>query len=147
MRCNPDGLERIHKGAPPNQAFLAAIGYALEAASQVAYGKTVHMKLTLRNISDEPAQFYMGGIPAHDFAVATADGENIWRWQCGQIILAAMVGETLEPGEELELVGEWEQVDNKAEPVPAGTYLIKGILKMEHPEKLVTPSHELKVLK
>ena len=147
MGCNPDGLERIHKGAPPNQAFLAAIGYALEAASQVAYGKTVHMKLTLRNISDEPAQFYMGGIPAHDFAVATADGENIWRWQCGQIILAAMVGETLEPGEELELVGEWEQVDNKAEPVPAGTYLIKGILKMEHPEKLVTPSHELKVLK
>ncbi len=27
------------------------------------------MKLTLRNISDEPAQFYMGGIPAHDFVI------------------------------------------------------------------------------
>ena len=47
----------------------------------------------------------------------------------------------------LELVGQWEQVDNKAEPVPAGTYLIKGILNMEHPEKVVTPSHELQVLR
>ncbi len=144
--CSADGLGRIHKGESPNQAFLAAISYSLEAPFQVAYGKTVHMKLTLRNISDEPAQFYMGGIPAHDFVVATADGENIWRWQCGQIILQPLVGKTLEPGEELELVGQWEQVDNKAEPVPAGTYLIKGILYMGPPEKLVTPSHELQVL-
>ena len=147
MGCNPDELERIHKGEPPNQAFLAAIGYSLEAPSQVAYGKTVHMNLTLRNISDEPARFYMGGIPAHDLAVATADGKNIWHWQCGQIILGLMGGETLEPGEELELSGQWEQVDHRGEPVPAGTYLIRGILKMEHPERLVTPSHELKVLK
>ena len=144
--CSADGLGRIHKGESPNQAFLAAISYSLEAPFQVAYGKTVHIKLTLRNISDEPAQFYMGGIPAHDFVVATADGENIWRWQCGQIILQPLVRKTLEPGEELELVGQWEQVDNKAEPVPAGTYLIKGILYMGPPEKLVTPSHELQVL-
>ena len=105
------------------------------------------MKLTLRNISDEPVLVPMGGLPAHDFAVATAGGENIWRWQCGQIILGLMGGETLEPGEELELSGQWEQVDHRGEPVPAGTYLIRGILKMEPSERLVTPSHELKVLK
>ena len=103
MRCNVDGPSRLRKGESPNQAFLAAISYSLEAPSRVAYGETVYMKLTLRNISDEPVQVSMGGIPAHDFVVATADGENIWRWQCGQIILGAMVGETLEPGEELEL--------------------------------------------
>ncbi|MCY4415785.1 MAG: META domain-containing protein, partial [Chloroflexi bacterium] len=141
MGCDADGLSRFDKGESPNQAFLAAISYSLEAPSQVAYGETVHMNLTLRNISDEPSQFYMGGIPAHDFAVATADGENIWRWQCRQIILGLMGGETLEPGEELELSGQWEQVDHRGEPVPAGTYLIRGILEMEHPEKLVTPSH------
>ena len=69
MRCNADGLSHLRKGESPNQAFLAAISYSLEAPFQVAYGKTVHMKLTLRNISDEPAQFYMGGIPAHDFVI------------------------------------------------------------------------------
>ena len=134
MRCDPDELNGLSKGEFPNQEFLAAISYSLEAPFQVAYGETVHMKLTLRNISDEPVLVPMGGIPAHDFAVATADGENIWRWQCGQIILQPLVGKTLEPGEELELVGQWEQGNNRGEPVPSGAYLIKGILKMEHPE-------------
>ena len=58
-----------------------------------------------------------------------------------------MGGETLEPGEELELSCQWEQVDHRGEPVPPGAHLIKGILEMEHPERLVTPSHELQVLK
>ena len=93
MGCNADGLSRFDKAKSPNQALLAAIGYSLEAPSQVAYGKTVHMKLPLRNISDEPVQVPMGGIPAHDFVVATADGENIWRWQCGRIILNQSQGE------------------------------------------------------
>ena len=44
------------------------------------------------------------------------------------------------------MVGQSEQVDNKAEPEPAGTYLIKGMLNMGPPEKLVTPPHELQVL-
>ena len=79
LECNADGPSRLRKGESPNQGFLAAISYSLEAPFHVAYGKTVQMKLTLRNISDEPAQFYMGGIPAHDFVVATADGVNIWR--------------------------------------------------------------------
>ena len=124
--CNADALSHLDKGKSPNQTFLAAIGYSLEAPSQVAYGEAVRMTLTLRNISNEPVQVPMGGIPSHDFAVATNGGENVWRWRCGQIILDAMVGETLEPGEEMELVGDWEQVDNQSEPVPAGTYLIRG---------------------
>ena len=146
MRCNADGRGRLRKGESPNQEFLVAISYSLDAPSQVAYGETVYMKLTLRNISAEPVQVSMGGIPAHDFVVETAAGDNIWHWQCGQIILGAMVGETLEPGEELELAGQWEQVDRMAEPVPAGAYLIKGILYMDSPEKLVTAPHTLEVL-
>ena len=42
-----------------------------------------------------------------------------------------MGGKTLEPGEELELVGQWEQVDNKRVPVPSGTYLTRGVLSMK----------------
>ena len=141
--CNTDALSRFDRGKSPDQALLAAIDYSLEAPSQVAYGETVRMALKLRNTSDEPVQVPMGGVPSHDFAVATADGENVWQWQCGQIILQPLVGKTLEPGEELELVGDWEQVDNRGEPVPAGTYLIRAALELEHPERLVTPPHEL----
>ena len=57
-----------------------------------------------------------------------------------------MVGRTLQPGGELEFVGEWEQVDHRGEPVPAGDYLIRAILDMEPPERMVTQSRELRVL-
>ena len=84
MGCNADGLSRFDKDKSPNQAFLAAIGYTLEAPSQVPYGKKVHIKPTLQNISYEPVQVPMGGMPAHDLAVATAGGENIWRSRVAQ---------------------------------------------------------------
>ena len=47
----------------------------------------------------------------------------------------------------MELTGEWEQVDNRGEPVPPGTYLVRGVWNMEQPEILVTPPHELEILR
>ena len=52
----------------------------------------------------------------------------------------------LEPGEELEFVGEWEQVDNRGEPVPPGTYLVRAVLNLESPEKLVTEVQKVEVV-
>ena len=71
------------------------------------------MKLKLRNTSDEPVQFFTGGRPPHDFVVTTSDGEEVWNWQCAKIILLPLDRKILEPGEELEFTGEWEQVDNR----------------------------------
>ena len=113
---------------------------------QASYGETVQIKLTLRNVSDEPVSFYLGGGPGHDFVVTTPDGEEVWHSMCAKISNAALFSETLEPGEELEFIGEWEQVDNRGEPVPPGLYFVRGVLNMEPPQKLVTPDHELKVL-
>ena len=105
------------------------------------------MKLTLRSVSDEPVSFLLGGRPPHDFVVSTPDGEQVWHWKCAKVIEQPLDSKTLEPGEELELTGEWEQVDNRGEPVPPGTYLVNGLLNMEAPEMLVTPPHEFKVLR
>ena len=60
--------------------------------------------------------------------------------------LLTLVKEVLGPGEVLELSGEWEQVDNRGNPVPAGDYLVRGVLFMEPPEQLVTSDHRLEVL-
>ncbi len=54
---------------------------------------------------------------------------------------------TVGPGEELEFVGEWEQVDNRGEPVPPGVYLVRSVLYLDPPERLVTEAHELEVVK
>ena len=144
----PDGaLWRLDSGRDPGEEFLDAIDYSLEAVSKSPYGDTVSMKLKLRNTRHEPVQFFMGGRPAHDFVITTADGEEVWNWQCAKIILFPLDRKILEPGEELEFTGEWEQVDNRGKPVPPGTYLIRGVLKMESPERLVTPPHKLRVRK
>ena len=83
--------------------------------------------------------------PPHDFIITTADGEEVWNWQCARVRQLPLDGGTLLPGEKLEFVGEWEQVNSRGEPVPAGDYLIRGVLNMESPERLVTPPHELRV--
>lgn len=144
--CQGGALRRIDVGIPPSEELRRAIDHSLEVVSLAAYGETVSLKLTLKNRSDVPVQFYTGSSP-HDFVVATVHGQEVWHWRCGKAFPAVMVGRHLEPGEELVLVGEWEQMDNWGEPVPAGTYLIRGMLIFEPVGILATPPQELEVLK
>ena len=58
-----------------------------------------------------------------------------------------MDGRTLKPGEELKFTGEWDQVDSRGEPVSPGTYLVRGVLDMGYPEKLVTEARKLEILR
>ena len=133
-------------GELPDEAFLSTIDYSLEVVSQAPYGETVRMKLTLRNVSDAPVGFVLGGRPPYDFVVSTADGEQVWHWKCAKIIAQPLDSKTLKPGEELEFVGEWEQVDNRGEPVPPGTYWVRGGLNLGPPnKKLVTEAREMEV--
>ena len=146
------GCEGIHPWPldlweTPDEAFLRAIDYSLEVEDQASYGETVEMKLTLRNVSHGPVNLVLGGVPPFDFVVSTPDGEQVWHWKCAKITLLPLDSKNLEPGEELEFTGEWEQVDNRGEPVPPGTYLVRGILNMDPPEKLVTEAHELEILR
>ena len=151
------GCEGIHPwpidpGEPPDEAFLSAVDYSLEVAPQAPYGETVQMKLTLRNVSDGTVNLVLGGRPPYDFEVSTPDGEQVWNWKCGKIIDQPLDGKTLEPGEELEFVGEWEQVENRGEPVPPGVYLVRGGLNVGRPNAgpagvLITTAHALEVLK
>ena len=99
----------------------------------------------LQNSSDAPVQSYTGSNP-HDFVVATFNGQEVWHWWCGKAFPAVLVERNLEPGEELMLVGEWEQMNTWGEPVPPGTYLIRGMLILEPAGILATPPQELKVL-
>ena len=132
---------------PPGEVFLRAVDYSLELKERVSYGETVRMKLTLRNASDEPVYFFTGGRPPHDFVVSTLDGEQVWHWKCAKIIQQPLDSQTLEPGEEMEFTGEWEQVDNRGEAVPPGTYLARGVLDMDPPEKLVTEAREVVIIR
>ena len=141
------GQRALDLGEPPDEVFLSAVDYSLEVVPQAAYGETVGLKLSLRNVSDEPVRFYLGGRPPYDFVVSTAEGEQVWRWKCAKFTLQPLDSETLAPGEELEFIGEWEQVDNRGEAVPPRAYLVRGVLDLDWPEKLVTEARGLEVLR
>ncbi len=144
--CQGGALSRIKFGAVPSEELRRAIDHTLEVVSQADYGETVSLKLTLTNSGNQPVQFYTGATP-HDFVVATAYDQEVWHWRCGKTFPAIMREIKLEPGEELVLAGEWEQMDNWGEPVPTGTYLIRGMLIMEPAGILAPPPQELEVLK
>ena len=138
----------LDDGTRPDEALIRVLDFSMEVVNRASPGETVQMSLSLRNVSDEPVSLSLGGRPPYDFRVSTPDGDPVWNWKCGRITLSVLDSDTLAPGEELEFIGEWEQVDNLGDPVPPGTYIVSGILELEHPEKLVasrplsiTPDH------
>ena len=150
--CEGIGQWPRDPGDSPDEQFLHAVELSLELVSQVAYGETAHMKLTLRNVTDEPLRLVLGDVPAYDFVVTKSDGDGVWHWKCGRITQQALDSRTLGPGEELELIGDWQQVDNRGEPVPPGIYQVRGVLNFGPPNSgppgaVVTAAHELEVLR
>ena len=124
--CPGGALWRLETGTDPSRKFRRAIDYSVEVVPQADYGETVSMTLKLKNGSYGPVRFATGGIPPHDFVITNGSGEEVWNWKCGKFIVMPLNVASLQPGEELEFVGEWEQVNNRGEPVPAGTYFIRG---------------------
>ncbi len=121
--------------------------HSLEVVPQAAYGETVMMKQTLRNVSDERFRLALGGSVPDDFIVTTPNCEYVWNWSYGMAEFSDMSFITLEPGAVREFTREWEQVDNRGEPVPSGTYLVRGLVDVVFTDRnFVTEALELKVL-
>ena len=139
------GLQFEQLPVPVGDEAVIAVG---GEESQLRTGRRLHPP------DDEPYRrgVRLGGRPPYDFEVSTPDGEQVWNWKCGKIINQPGDGKTLEPGEELEFVGEWEQVDNRGEPVPPGVYLVRGGLNLGPPNAgppgvVITTAQKVEVLK
>jgi len=131
------GCTREDKGdgqEPVSQSLVLK----LEAPTGVRLGETVPLKLKVKNAGDRPAQLTLGGRPAYDFVVTGPEGTEVWRWSHGQFNQAILQLTTLKPAKELEFTGEWSQLDNDGNPVPPGSYRVRGILHMDPPQKLET---------
>ncbi|MDP3063005.1 MAG: BsuPI-related putative proteinase inhibitor [Chloroflexota bacterium] len=130
--CRGGGLET--PGFEPDEQLRASLRLSLEAPSEVRFGATAPLKLRVKNVGDQSVTLELGGhessgfAGAYEFVVARPDGTEVWRWRCGRIFLSILTPKTLKPGEELEFVGEWEQVDNDGTAVPPGPYLVRGAL-------------------
>ena len=144
--CDPFGL-----GQPAKDGLLRGIHASVEVTPQVAYGETVRMKLTLRNVSDKPVDLFYGE-GSGNFVVTTPDGGEVWYWTCGKAFTTQLLITTLEPGDVLDFTGEWEQVNYQGEAVPPGVYTVHGAFHLSWSDSgqffhLVTLPHQVEVLR
>lgn len=118
----------------------------LEAPAEVRPGKTVSLKLKVKNGADRPVSFLLSGRPAHDFVITREDGREAWRWLHGKTVRPILAQKTLRPGEEWEIAAEWDQRDNLGIAVSPGVYRLRGVLNTGPPRKLETEMKRLFIL-
>ncbi|GBC78397.1 hypothetical protein HRbin08_01890 [bacterium HR08] len=127
-------------GARPNPQALSA---RIEVREHTA--RAILFELRVRNDSGHRLTLALGGRPAYNVLVKRPDGTLIWEWQRGQIVQQILEYRSLDPGEELHFEATWKLVDARGRRVPAGEYLVHGVLNLEPPETLVTDSLRVRV--
>jgi Intracellular proteinase inhibitor len=111
---------------------------SLEAPDEVATGQTVNLKLIWRNMTDRPVDLTLAGRPAYDFVVTSQEGKEIWRWLAGQAVQDLIEIKTVDPGQKLEFILEWQPVDQAGAALPPGNYRVHGVLNLEPPTMIKT---------
>lgn len=117
---------------PPD---LSSLSVQLKVETPVQLGESVTMTLKVRNNGIRPVTLTFTNPPEADFVVMTGDGAEIWRWSHGKAFIMSGTNTlvvpppvVLPPGGGKEYEVEWDQKDNDGNPVPAGNYLVQGIL-------------------
>jgi len=118
-----------------------SLGMRLEVPPSVRLGERVPLKLTVENVTEAPVQFWIGGredtnfVGSYDFVVTGADGSEVWRWLATlEAVPLPLSRVELDPGEQLRFEQEWPQADNRGRAVQPGTYLVRGVLRLETEE-------------
>ena len=87
----------------------------------------------------------LGRRPAADFRVSDAQGRMIWSRLHGQTMLGVLRLHPLDAGEELVFRDVWNGGDDSGSLVPAGEYLIRGVLLTDDRDGLASPATRLRV--
>jgi hypothetical protein len=120
---------------------------ALTVPPGVRLGDSVPIVLRLVNAADTAAEVALQGRPvAFDVVVTRADGSPVWRRLAGEVVSAILQLRRLGPGEGLDFQASWDQRTYAGEPVPAGDYLVTGVIPTDPPEELRTTPVKLRIL-
>jgi hypothetical protein len=132
-------------GTPPPAGASQSGSLTLEltAPAQIQAGQPLPLKLAITNNGKEPAELELGGRPPHVFIVMTSAGTEVRRWSEREAVQMVLELRTLKPGERLEYDVEWIATDKDSKPLPPGSYLVRGVLNVNPPDKLETTPKEV----
>lgn len=117
----------------------------LEVQEQARIGEPVRITFRAENMSGRTLDLSLRGRTiAFDVIVSDAEGVVVWRRLQDAVIPAILRIETLEPGGVLEVDDTWDQRTNAGDPVPSGTYTLRGEL-LTDASPLRTPETSLRI--
>ena len=87
----------------------------------------------------------LGRSPSADFQVCDSQGRMIWSRLHGQTMLGVLRLHPLDAGEELVFRDVWNEIDDSGSPVPAGEYLIHGVLLTDDRDGLASPATRFRI--
>ena len=123
-----------------------ALRLTLEAPARAKPGEPVPLVFTVTNPTGQSITLYlMGRTPTADFVIADAKGREVWSLRHGETVQASLAVHPLGANKNLTFRHRWNQRDNSGMPVPAGSYLVRGILLTDRPGGLVTAAARLRV--
>ena len=92
-----------------------------------AYGESIHLQMTVENVSDEAITLQFPTGQMHDF-VAKRSRTTYWQWSSGKVFTQAFLSKTLQPGEKLVRATTWDQQTNDGRQVSAGKYDLVAVV-------------------
>ena len=94
----------------------------------------------MTNTGDRVIDLYLRGREITFDVVATSDDGNVvWRLLDGAIVPAIVRIETLGPNASITVRAEWPLSTTAGVPVPAGVYMLKGMLLTDGPALHTSP--------
>ena len=133
------------------EEFRKPLTHSLEVTPRVAaYGEAVMMKQTLQNVTTgngRDIQLVLADEPPAGFLITKPNGDYVWESFCFSIGHATLRYYHLGPGEVEEFALRWDPKDVWNQRVPAGTYLVRGLLNGADPDSMwTTEAIEVEIL-
>lgn len=117
---------------PVRDLSPSEIGRALELdlrlrPATVARTGSATFELTVRNTGNQLVTLPFTSAKQFDFEVLRS-GKLVARWSNGRVFAQALSSATIGPGQSLTFTGRWDLRNLVGQPVPAGEYVVRGLL-------------------
>ena len=141
------GVILLPGGGSRLMADPESLRITLEVPATVRAGDVVPTVIRITNVAERPVTLSLVGREiAFDIAISQEGGKVIWRRLAHAAVQGILQLKTLQPGETLELRGEWNQHSDAGGAVAAGVYSVQGEVPTEIPQRpLRTPVKQIRI--
>jgi hypothetical protein len=101
----------------------------LSVPAHAGANSPLEIRMSIVNRDSASVTLSLGGNPPYRFSVLTDGNVPVWESTRGEPVQELLALQTLAPGESLVYTADWNLRDLAGQPVPRGTYTVRGWLE------------------